>query len=1731
MARADRVTASNHVEGQVLGPSVQAGVIHGGVHFAAPAAGTASDEVVSLLRAQVQAAQELPRLLPGARHPALTDVYVRQDLGSAVEDTVPEPSRPTPILDGHGQLVEVPGPPVVRVAVRPPVRTVRDALDGADHLVVTGGAGQGKSTLSLRLAAEVAASRLHGGAEPMGESVLPLRLTARELAARLDLPFPEALADSVRADYGAFLRKPVSADVLAERFDGRRWLLLVDGLDEVADSEDRYRLVKVLASCAADPHYRVVLTTRPIEGALLAPLYRKGAVRYELQAFDDETLRRFAENWFADEGPDPADRFLRQIRAAHLDDLVRVPLLATIAAIVFQQRTDLPLPDNQYELYEEYFSFLRTVRPADSPFEPHRARLLEHLGLVRVRTDTSLVSAARDWVRDHVSPERLPAGWPEALTAFLVNAGPLVVRGDGDLAFLHHSFAEHLAATATASLLPETFAADQEDFAHLLHAARPEERGRYARSVALHYTRLRPDQADPLLRSLHAGSAEQHLLAARLLSKRVPAGTPTVDAFLDTVRGWATTTHYLAGDILDHACRTTQHPGLAVWLVGLMREGGAPLSTRCKAAAALSVRLRGEHLAEATRFLHALVDDAGAPVDVRLAAAEALSDSGTAERAAAERGLRSVLDDDAGSGADRRAAAVVLASFEGDARDFAVTALTRLLDDRDTAPEIVVEAATGLVEIGSEFHARAAEAFRLVLHDRVHSEVARGDAALGMASLGPDGVEEAVTALTAVVKDRRRTRVHRVSAAEVLGRLGQDHRQAAGESVLAMLAEPDVTAFDRHYCVSRLAGFGPAFRAEAEYRLLATIADPGTDTHHVVAALDALGHLGAEHLPEVARRLWDLLDEVRPDHDLFTTLLGHLADLGEPHRTAAVERLLAHLADGGAPATSRCRAASRLIDTGPEVHAKVARHLLSIAEVQADPIAVIDAWRELVKLGPQFHARALDALLHTTRLVKPEPVVRFIPMHVFASSEADSDLIADAMSVVIDDPDRTYRERFPALHGLVGLGPRFHRRTADSLCALLRGVKTMYFDFRYAATVARGLGIGLREDVAQVLVELMGDPRTDTDRVHAILLALEVIGFADTSTARIALRAVIDHTNDALSRLDAREMLLSLDPGSAPAVADHLLSPRGIETVDAWQHAIAHLSALGVEVAPMLRALLTHPDVDRRVSWMAALHLATSFPEHREEALAALRRQLANAHLQPTVQSDALRELAQTDPTELARVVEGIAALVGDERLRVIARCKSAVSQAQVDRYAAPGALALLERLADDPRLSLVERAQAVRHMLQLGSQPVVPRPRLLAVAAAEAKAGAQRRALFVALPRGLRTQVERTLLDDRVLPIRERMPDADIWGDLPLAGESTASAREVLTAPEFLPRERIDAALKLAKLDIRTVPEMTAYLEGVPADSPVSTRAKQALILLGTPRGREVRRDLERTAQDPSVTPRRRATALAILRATTLGPRQSLTEELRRVVNRPNASGKHRVEALLDLGPFDGLGDLRALRDDPRTPSPVRRQAAHELTEYQPEDWTAAAGVFEALAADRDERPALRWRAARDLAARGLVGRDRAVELLRTIARDSTLPVGARARAAATLREVSPNTGGEVSGLLRDLLVTDEPLLRRLVLLAIGETRPDEAALELLVMARDERHGPVARVWCAQGAVRLWRACRDGASVVVREVASDVGVPRHVRRRAACFLARWSEVCREEARAVIRSIDVAGRG
>lgn len=1734
-------TVANQISGNVNGPAIQAGSIEGGVHFhlASEIAESVAPrrspegwadlpdlpvEIVSLLRAQLQTAQQLPYRLPGARRPSLATVYVRQDLGSGSRASESEPQRPTPIVDGRGQLVDPKTGPVVRVAVRAPSRTVREVLDDQDHLLVTGGPGQGKSTMSLRLAADLAERWLTPNVDgvPLAEPVVPLRVAARELVCWLDSPFPEALAATVRVEYGALLKASPGPRMVGERIAGCRWLLLVDGLDEVADGVEQDRLVTILAAWASetDSPYRVVLTTRPVEGPTLAPLQRLGAPRYELQPFDEEALSRFAHSWFDD--ADEADRFVRQVRAAHLDELMRVPLLATIAAIVFGQHRDRPLPDNRYELYESYLTYLRSAHPVPpSPFDAVCDALLEHLGRVRLEHDTSLVAAARSWVAQHVPG--LTGNWQERLVAYLAAVGPLARRAD-DLGFLHHSFAEHLAATAYARGLPERFEPDHAAFARLLHAARPEERGQHARAVLVHYTRLHAAQADSLLDWLHAGDGYQHLLAARLLAGHIPAGRDVVDAFLTTVRAWAATTQYLGQQILEQASRAAHHPGLADWLAGLMRDDDAPWQSRIEAAAALSARLRTSHSATAAALLCRVADDPAIPVADRLAAAEALSDCGGGERDGAEHSLRSVLADPSATALNCRNAAVTLAGFGHAARQCATEALVAMLDDSWAPDADRVEAATGLIEIGFEFAERAAEVFRWILLTRTQFDAGLREAAVGLAALGTPHVEEAVSAVTALVGNRRLDFSDRVQATDVLAELGPQHRVSAGELLLALAAEFNVRPGEQHLVATSLARKG--LHDDAVRCLRGVLADPSAGLNSQRWVAKSLADLGPDHQDEAARLLRHVADHPLTNCHDRAGALAELAALGGPHRSSATATLHRLLVDPGAETALRCNVASHLVRLGPEFHSDVARHMAEIVSRRGDPDLRLDAWRTLHDLG----GRAFDSVaaelpsLATLEQRTPWEYLRARWYGTRWYGVEDQAAIAHHLAAVLRDPSWPGDIRSEAAGALVTFGRRYHRVALDGILDLLRSGAVPADELPWVARRLAQLGAGPRVQLAEVLCAIARDPHAAPTMVCKVAEALELLDHEAGPDIIDLLRHI---TTDVMAEPGVRDMaavaLARAVPEEIANAVDTVMDVRGGRSDYWWEKHVRALAVLSADVVPGLRTILSDASADRAIREIAAGILAQLCPELRAEALHELRAQAGDEFLDFQSRAEVVRRLAGVEADTVGDAIVYHRAVLHDEQQSMAARCRAAEELSRLDQLSGEAMVAALRRFAASPELTAGEREDAATRLVYVYPWRTAEVGQIALLLARDPAATASgRRQLHWSCWGTPCLEIDQLLLTDRTLSPTERIGDLNEWEYSTLVPDAEAMLRDVLSAPETLPAERVDAATALAQLSPRHLPEAVQRLEDLCASHGASKRVRIALADLDHSHRRHLLADAARVATDEARPWRQRWQAASLAWELTSRPPDAVVDYTRQLVRDPRLGDNNRVTLLYAMRSFEGLDPLRAIRDDPRTRPATRWIAATRLRHHAIEDRAVGAKVLHAIAADGTCRPALRWRVARDLVEFGERGRELGTVALHTIMTDELGPVRARVDAAAALGQQRPDRRATILRLLRELRIVETPRMRLHVFNTMGLFDSLEGTFELHRMARDRALDAGVRLRAAQAMAALRRDRREAAAATAREVMQDEKAACHIRFKAARDLARWSDLCRAEARVML---------
>ncbi|MFH8597815.1 NACHT domain-containing protein [Streptomyces rimosus] len=439
--------------------------------------------VHNLLEAQAKAVDRLPYDMLGVAEPPLSAVYVKQRV--RVPGTGTDGLSPTRMLSGE-ELDASASMDVSRHDGTQRIETqlpVPKALTRHQHLLITGEPGAGKSTLSSHLAWSL--SRIWLREEtcleaPVDEPLLPVRVAARTLLGEAG-SWSAVLRQATCRSLGHSLIAEPPPDLFRGRVQGARWLVLVDGLDEVADRASRAEVIRMIALHARpDGDFRFVITSRPLPEGELAPLRGSSVGEYTMEPFGTEELKDFAGKWFAAQYKDrasaraAAERFLENVDDGRLQELVHNPLLATIAAVNATVDPTAPLPTSRLSLYQRFFEHLLTRRDGGKAelrrryaAEPERLamrlwldgekrRLLGALGQHRLEGEDSLFEATLAWVREHGSRHLDVEGWQTEVRDFLRDTG-LLVQEQHDYRFLHHSFAEFFAARSYAERIEPDF--------------------------------------------------------------------------------------------------------------------------------------------------------------------------------------------------------------------------------------------------------------------------------------------------------------------------------------------------------------------------------------------------------------------------------------------------------------------------------------------------------------------------------------------------------------------------------------------------------------------------------------------------------------------------------------------------------------------------------------------------------------------------------------------------------------------------------------------------------------------------------------------------------------------------------------------------------------------------------------------------------------------------------------------------------------------------------------------------------------------------------------------------------------------------------------------------------------------------------------------------------------------------------------------------------------------------
>lgn len=394
--------------------------------------------------------------------------------------------------------------PAVSHAIAHGDQVLRPSISGGipPHLVLVGGPGQGKTTLGQLITQTYRVALLERATGLSAEVMRVLALTKQTLA-ELKLPQPNSKRWPIRVDlanYGDAISGGMDISVLrwlatqvtrrggievspAQLRDWLRgwpWLVVLDGLDEIASLHAREHLMRQLSdfmvdAAAVDGDLLIVATTRPqgytgefseqdYDHLTLESLSPRQALQYARRLADvrhqgDDDLRR-----------QTLERVENAAREQLTARLMRTPLQVTIMSLLLERRPRPP--QDRHGLFDAYFDTIYS-REANKPgslarlLDEHRAdvhALHERVGLrLHVLAETAgeadasmstgelrSLALTRLYSEGHATDKanKLADDIVEASTHRLVL---LVPKADIDVGFEVRSLQEFMAARAIVS--------------------------------------------------------------------------------------------------------------------------------------------------------------------------------------------------------------------------------------------------------------------------------------------------------------------------------------------------------------------------------------------------------------------------------------------------------------------------------------------------------------------------------------------------------------------------------------------------------------------------------------------------------------------------------------------------------------------------------------------------------------------------------------------------------------------------------------------------------------------------------------------------------------------------------------------------------------------------------------------------------------------------------------------------------------------------------------------------------------------------------------------------------------------------------------------------------------------------------------------------------------------------------------------------------------------------------
>ena len=238
----------------------------------------------------------------------------------------------------------------------------------ADHpcLALLAAPGGGKSTLLKRLATAYAMpERLNQVDDHLpAQNWLPLLLRCRDLGQQARQPVLMLLQHICQCAAMSPEQTTLFQETIHTALRAGRVLLLVDGLDELAESSTRQLFAQNLRTFVGMfPGTRLLLTSREAGFRVVAGVVASLCRQLRMAPLDDEDIATLCQHWYREVYPDDdarqreAEQLAATIRAnARIRKLAENPLLLTTLLVV--KRSTCELPRKRADLYKAAISVL-----------------------------------------------------------------------------------------------------------------------------------------------------------------------------------------------------------------------------------------------------------------------------------------------------------------------------------------------------------------------------------------------------------------------------------------------------------------------------------------------------------------------------------------------------------------------------------------------------------------------------------------------------------------------------------------------------------------------------------------------------------------------------------------------------------------------------------------------------------------------------------------------------------------------------------------------------------------------------------------------------------------------------------------------------------------------------------------------------------------------------------------------------------------------------------------------------------------------------------------------------------------------------------------------------------------------------------------------------------------------------------------------------------------------------